>query len=85
VTVKVKFADFHRSQEAAAFQLRSRAMISCGASVVLMRTLLPTAKAIRLLGVTVSNFDRLPAAGDLPLFGAREVTCAHHLAPAGEF
>jgi hypothetical protein len=50
-----------------------------------MRTLLPTAKAIRLLGVTVSNFDRLPAAGDLPLFGAREVTCAHHLAPAGEF
>ena len=40
-------------------------------SVELVRTLLPTAKSVRLLGVTVSNLD--PAPGDtddeLPLFG----------------
>ena len=42
------------------------------ASVGLVRTLLPTAKGIRLLGVTVSNFEPAPAgaADELPLFGA---------------
>jgi hypothetical protein len=42
------------------------------ASVELVRTLLPTAKGIRLLGVTVSNFEQAPigAAGELPLFDA---------------
>jgi DNA polymerase IV len=30
------------------------------ASLELVRTLLPTAKGIRLLGVTVSNFDLSP-------------------------
>jgi hypothetical protein len=34
-------------------------------------TLLLTAKGVRLLGVTVSNFDQAPVAADdeLPLFG----------------
>ena len=34
------------------------------ASVELVRTLLPTAKGVRLLGVTVSNFDQAPAGAD---------------------
>jgi hypothetical protein len=38
-------------------------------SIELVRTLLPAAKGIRLLGVTVSNFDQPPAASELPLFG----------------
>jgi DNA polymerase-4 len=40
------------------------------ASVELVRTLLPTAKGIRLLGVTVSNFENplTDVADELPLF-----------------
>jgi hypothetical protein len=40
------------------------------ASIELVRTLLPTAKGGRLLGVTVSNFDYAPdhVAAELPLF-----------------
>jgi DNA polymerase-4 len=40
------------------------------ARVELVRTLLPTAKGVRLLGVTVSNFEQVPisAADQLPLF-----------------
>ena len=39
-----------------------------------MRTLLPTVKGVRLLGVTVSNFDRVPisASDALPLLDAAE-------------
>jgi hypothetical protein len=41
-----------------------------------VRTLLPTNNAVRLLGVTVSNFDRASADAndELPLFGADEAT-----------
>jgi hypothetical protein len=41
-------------------------------SVELVRSLLPPAKGVRLLGVIVSNFDPVPADADeaLPLFGA---------------
>ena len=48
------------------------------AGVELVRTLLPTAKGIRLLGVTVSNFDAPPAGvtDELPLF-ASEAAIAH--------
>jgi DNA polymerase-4 len=44
------------------------------ASVELVRTLLPTAMGVRLLGVTVSNFGQVPisAANELPLFDAAE-------------
>jgi DNA polymerase-4 len=43
-------------------------------SVELVRTVLPTSKGVRLIGVSVSNFDRMPitAAGELPLFGLEE-------------
>jgi DNA polymerase-4 len=73
VTVKVKFADFQQVTRS-----RSFPTVIAGhdllrrASVELVRQLLPTAKRVRLLGVTVSNFDQAPAdAGEeLPLFGA---------------
>jgi DNA polymerase IV len=41
------------------------------ASIELVRMLLPTAKGIRLVGVSVSNFDQTSAdcANELPLFG----------------
>ena len=72
VTVKVKFEDFRqitRSRSHASVvdqpaQLR-------GASLDLIRSVFPPRKGIRLVGVTVSNFDA-PVAEDaaLPLFGS---------------
>jgi DNA polymerase IV len=73
VTVKVKFADFHLVTRSRSFPTAiERRDLLRRASVELVRTLLPTNKGVRLLGVTVSNFDRaLAAANDeLPLFGA---------------
>jgi DNA polymerase-4 len=73
VTVKVKFADFQQVTRSRSFPTTiTRHDLLRQASVELVRTLLPTAKGIRLLGVTVSNFDQMPTATDnaLPLFGA---------------
>jgi DNA polymerase-4 len=39
-------------------------------SIALVRTVLPAPKGIRLLGVTVSNFDQDAGTQALPLFGA---------------
>jgi DNA polymerase IV len=72
VTVKVKFADFRQVTRSRSFSAAiAHHDLLCRASVELVRTLLPTAKGIRLLGVTVSNFERVPAsaADGLPLFG----------------
>jgi len=50
---------------------------------------LPTVKGVRLLGVSVSNFDRAPigSAGELPLFDAGETIpradAASIIAPTG--
>ncbi|HLG88535.1 MAG TPA: DNA polymerase IV [Alphaproteobacteria bacterium] len=71
VTVKVKFADFRQVTRSRSFpdaiDCRDRLL---QASLELVRTVLPTEKGIRLLGVTMSNFDQ-PASGPdaLPLFG----------------
>ena len=70
LTVKVKFADFHQITRSHSFT----SAIACEdqlkrASIALVRTILPTAKSIRLLGVTVSNFDHAAAeVAELPLF-----------------
>ena len=75
VTVKVKFADFRQVTRSRSFSTGiARHDLLRRTSVELVRTLLPTAIGIRLLGVTVSNFDRAPAKADdeLPLFGAGE-------------
>jgi len=68
VTVKVKFADFrqitrsrsHPSALVAQEQLRQ-------ASLDLIRSIYPPRMGVRLVGVTVSNFDTA-VPGDLPLF-----------------
>jgi DNA polymerase IV len=73
VTVKVKFADFQQVTRSRSFQAAmARHDVLCQASLDLLRTLLPTSKGVRLVGVTVSNFGQ-PAAdclGALPLFEA---------------
>jgi DNA polymerase IV len=71
VTVKVKFADFQQVTRSRSFStLIARHDLLRQASVELVRTLLPAAKGVRLLGVTVSNFDSAAAQPDeLPLFG----------------
>jgi DNA polymerase-4 len=71
VTVKVKYGDFQiitRSRTQPAFVSSREALRA--ASLTLIRSVLPTGKGIRLVGVTVSNFER-SAAGphdELPLF-----------------
>ena len=77
VTVKVKFADFHQVTRSRSFPTAiARHDLLRRASVELVRTLLPTSKGVRLLGVTVSNFDRasVDADDELPLFGADGAT-----------
>jgi DNA polymerase-4 len=72
VTVKVKFADFQQVTRSRSFAMAiARHDLLRQASVDLVRTLLPTAKGVRLLGVTVSSFDSAPTDTDdeLPLFG----------------
>ena len=72
VTVKVKYDDFQiitRSRTQPTSVTSQQALRA--ASVTLIRTVLPTEKCIRLVGVTVSNFDRATreASEVLPLFG----------------
>jgi DNA polymerase IV len=73
VTVKVKFADFQQVTRSRSFSaMIARHDLLRRVTVELVRTLLPTAKGVRLLGVTVSNFDQATADADdeLPLFDA---------------
>ncbi|URW75637.1 DNA polymerase IV [Sphingomonas donggukensis] len=72
VTVKVKYGDFQqitRSQTVAG-AIDSHAALSETARA-LIRSVLPTPKGIRLVGVTVSNFPAAEGA-TLPLFEARQ-------------
>jgi DNA polymerase IV len=71
-TVKIKFADFRLITRSRSFA----AVIACqnhlrGASLDLVRSVFPPAKGIRLVGVTVSNFDQGCAGNELPLFCAQ--------------
>ncbi|TDW59889.1 DNA polymerase-4 [Novosphingobium sp. PhB55] len=73
VTVKVKYGDFQlitRSRTQPVVVRRHEDLRE--ASLALIRSVLPTDKGIRLVGVTVSNFDK-PEEEEaaLPLFGAR--------------
>ena len=73
VTVKIKYADFQqitRSRTLAGLVASHAALRE--ASLALIRTALPAAKGIRLVGVTVSNFERADLAPQaaLPLFAA---------------
>jgi DNA polymerase IV len=82
VTVKVKFADFRQVTRSRSFPaVIARHDLLREASVELVRMVLPTPKGIRLLGVTVSNFDHTPigSTSDLPLFSADGA----HIMPTG--
>jgi len=70
VTVKVKYRDFQQitRSRSATRPIRSREDLY-EASLALVRSVLPTPKGIRLVGVTVSNFDGADAEA-LPLFDA---------------
>jgi DNA polymerase-4 len=78
VTVKVKFSDFRQVTRSRSFSAAvAKHDLLRQASVELVRTLLPAGKGIRLLGVTVSNFEDslTDVADELPLF-ADEVASA---------
>ena len=71
VTVKAKFADFRQVTRSRSFSASVATHdVLRQATVELVRTLLPTPMGIRLLGVTVSNFENplTDAVDELPLF-----------------
>jgi DNA polymerase IV len=71
VTVKVKFADFRQVTRSRSYPVVVMSQGSLRqASVDLVRLLFPPAKGIRLVGVTVSNFEDASAGigKELPLF-----------------
>jgi DNA polymerase IV len=85
VTVKVKFADFQQITRSRSFPAAiAHHDLLRRASVELVRRLLPSAKGVRLLGVTVSNFGSAPANADeaLPLFEVG-ADCEPSIAVAG--
>ncbi|WP_380942077.1 DNA polymerase IV [Sphingomonas floccifaciens] len=68
VTVKVKYADFQQITRSQTLSLPVDSHAGLRAAALgLIRSVLPTAKGIRLVGVTVSNFTPR-AEGGLPLF-----------------
>ncbi|WP_375293415.1 DNA polymerase IV [Novosphingobium sp. G106] len=72
VTVKVKFADFQIITRSKSLpQVVSTHADLRGASLALIRQVLPAQKGVRLVGVTVSNFEKAAAIIEpaLPLFG----------------
>jgi len=73
VTVKVKFGDFQQITRSRSFPdlVDSHAMLN-EASLMLIRSVLPPVKGIRLVGVTVSNFASAAQRAELPLFDGRD-------------
>ena len=72
VTVKVKFQDFRQITRSRSYPLPVRSHDDLRrASLELIRLVLPPEKGIRLVGVTVSSFERLDET-DLPLFAETE-------------
>ena len=70
VTVKVKFADFRQATRSRSHAVPVRSWDQLRqASIDLVRSLFPPAKAIRLVGVGLSNFEQPPhhGGGELPL------------------
>jgi DNA polymerase-4 len=73
ITVKVKFADFRRTTRSRSYPaaLADHEKLR-RASLDLIRSVLPPEEGVRLVGVTVSNFEAEPLeASTLPLFGSR--------------
>jgi DNA polymerase-4 len=71
VTVKIKFADFRQVTRSRSFAATVASQDHLRqASLDLVRPLLPPEMGIRLLGVTVSNFNGQRSEQELPLFAA---------------
>lgn len=71
VTVKAKFADFKQVTRSRTQPHAVRSHDTLRAtSIELIRSLYPLAQGVRLVGVTVSNFE--PATAHMPLFGELE-------------
>ncbi len=68
VTVKIKYADFQQATRSRTHEsaLRSQDELRA-ASVQLVRTVYPLSKGIRLVGVTLSSFERGPASSSAQL------------------
>ena len=71
MTVKVKWADFQQSTRSRSFTepVASKARLR-EVSRLLVRSLYPPTKGVRLVGVTISNLEKAtaqPAAGELAL------------------
>ena len=84
VTVKVKFADFRQITRSKSFAsvVRTQELLR-QTSRELIGLVLPPEKGIRLVGVTVSNFETEPGGAEaLPLFGSNGELEAH---PPGNF
>ncbi len=81
VTVKVKFADFRQITRSKSFASVVRTQEALrAASRELIGLVLPPAKGIRLVGVTVSNFEAEAGESEaLPLFGASDAAHGWHL------
>ncbi|SOB87293.1 DNA polymerase-4 [Sphingomonas guangdongensis] len=71
VTVKVKYADFQQVTRSRTYAdpVASEAALQAAARD-LVRTVLPTIKGVRLVGVTVSSFPERAEESALPLFAA---------------
>ena len=63
VTVKIKYADFRQATRSRTFhdQITSPAALR-QVSLDLVRTVFPPAQGVRLVGVTMSNFQSVPGA-----------------------
>ena len=84
VTVKVKFADFRQITRSRSYPVAVTAHEHLRqASLELIRSILPPELGIRLVGVTVSNFEApVHQDDDLPLFGLAGQSEVTHV-PAG--
>jgi DNA polymerase-4 len=69
VTVKVKYGDFQQiTRSRSVGGLVDSYAVLRETSLMLIRSVLPTPKGIRLVGVTVSNFEARDATSELPMF-----------------
>jgi DNA polymerase-4 len=75
VTVKIKYGDFKQiTRSRSQGELVATLDNFCHLALDLVRSVLPPAKGIRLVGVTVSNFGETPLAEDaaLPMFAVEQ-------------
>jgi DNA polymerase-4 len=84
VTVKIKWADFQQSTRGRSFpRVDSRAALQ-GAALELVRSVFPPPKGVRLVGVTLSNFQAPRSGASLGQVAVAETGELFHGPAAGE-